>query len=134
MKRMRALCGGLMMAGGLTLGCSLPGRGGPPSEQVLSDALQGLLSARSFPFAGSLTVGLPYGVDLVAAGRNLDGTIGDGRVSVAVRRVGNSVFERGAQYFHLNGQPLVSDDYWVLHHAGDVSKLVARLSDWRSLV
>ena len=134
MKRMRAPCGGLVMAVVLTLGCSLPGRGGPPPEQVLSDALQGLLSASSFHVTGSLTLGLPYGVDLVAAGGNLDGTIGDGRVSVAVRRVGNSVFERGAQYFHLNGQPLVSDDYWVLHHASDLSKLVARLSDWKSLV
>ncbi len=134
MRRLAALCSGMVLAVVLTLGCSLPGSGDPSPEQVLSDALHGLLSARSFHVTGSLTLGLPYGLDLVAAGGNLDGTIGDGRVSVAVRRVGDRVFERGAQYFHLNGQPLVSDDYWVLNHGSDLSKLVERLSDWRSLV
>src|SRR5262249_61260496 len=99
MKRMRAPCGGLVMAVVLTLGCSLPGRGGPPPEQVLSDALQGLLSASSFHVTGSLTLGLPYGVDLVAAGGNLDGTIGDGRGSVAVRRVGKRGFAQCGRSF-----------------------------------
>jgi hypothetical protein len=81
-----------------------------------------------------MTFGSPYGVDLMATGRNLDGTIGDGRVSVGVRRVGDRVFERGAQYFHLNGEPLVSDDYWVVHDQSDLFRFVERVSDWGALV
>lgn len=134
MRTLSGVVSAMVLALVLTLGCSLPGTDGQSPENVLRDALNGLSSARSFHVTGSLTFGSPYGVDLMATGRNLDGTIGDGRVSVGVRRLGDRVFERGAQYFHLNGKPLVSDDYWVLHDESDMSRLVERLSDWGSLV
>ena len=118
----------------LAAGCSLPGRGGPSPAQVMNDAFRGLLSAGSFHVSGQLTFGSPYGLDLTAAGGNLDGTIGQGRVPVAVRIVGIHEFERGAQYFHLNKQPLVSDTYWVLDDGGELSRLVRMLADWKSLV
>jgi hypothetical protein len=124
----------MLLAGALALSCALPGVGGPSSDQLLRDALQGLRSARSFHVTGSVTLGLAYWLDLVVEGANLEGTIGDGRVSVAVRRTGDRVFEHGARYFHLNGQPLVSDDYWVLNSGSAVGALVQMLSDWRSLV
>jgi hypothetical protein len=100
----------------------------------MSDAFRGLLRAGSFHVSGSLTYGSPFGLDLTAAGGNLDGTIGQGRVPVAVRSVGIHEYERGAQYFHLNGQPLVSDSYWVLNDGGELSKLARMLADWKSLV
>jgi hypothetical protein len=118
----------------LAVGCSLPGRSGPSPAQVMNDAFRGLLSAGSFHVSGSLTFGSPYGLDLTVASENLDGTIAQGRVPVAVRSVGIHEFERGAQYFHLSNQPLVSDSYWVLNDGGELPKLVRMLADWKSLV
>jgi hypothetical protein len=100
----------------------------------MSDAFRGLLSAGSFHVTGSLTYGASYGLDLTAAGGNLDGTIGQGRVPVAVRKVGIHEFERGARYFRLSNQPLVSDSYWVLDDGGELAKLVLMLADWKTLV
>jgi hypothetical protein len=123
-----------VLAFALAAGCSVPGGGGPSAAQVMSDAFRGLLGAGSFHVSGSLTFGDTYGLDLTAAGGNVDGTIGHGRVPVAVRSVGIHEFEHGAQYFHLNNQPLVSDSYWVLNDGSELSKLVRMLADWKSLV
>jgi hypothetical protein len=114
--------------------CSFSAAGGPSPAQMLTDSLRGLLNASSFHVSGSLTYASPYSVDLMVGGGNLDGSVGQGRVPIAVRRVGGRVFERGAQYFHLNNQPLVSDAYWVVHPQGVLSTLVETLSDWRPLV
>lgn len=127
-------CRAAVLALALSAGCSFPGGGGPSAAQVMNDAFRGLLSAGSFHVSGSLTYGAPYGLDLTAAGGNLDGTIGQGRVPVGVRSVGIHEFEHGAQYFHLTNQPLVSDTYWVLNDGGEVAKLVRMLADWKSLV
>jgi hypothetical protein len=134
MRKPRAPICAVVLALVLSAGCSFSAGGGPSPEQLVRDALTGLLSATSFHVSGSLTYASPYGVDLVVGGGNLDGSLGQGRVPVAVRRVGGRVFERGAQYFHLNNQPLVSDAYWVLHPAGVLPTLVETLSDWRPLV
>jgi len=133
-RKLQLACRVAVLAFVLSAGCSFPGGGGPSAAQVMTDAFRGLLSAGSFHVSGSLTFGAPYGLDLTAGGGNLDGTIGLGRVPVAVRSVGIHEFERGAQYFHLNNQPLVSDSYWVLNDAGELSKVVRMLADWKSLV
>jgi hypothetical protein len=134
MRKLPAPCCMAVLALVLSAGCSLSGSGGPSPAQLARDALRSLASAGSFHVSGSLTYDSPYTVDLVASGGNLDGTVGQGRVPVAVRSVGGRVFERGAQYFHMNSQPLISDTYWVLHPGHELPTLIALLSDWSRLV